>query len=262
MEHSAIESRVDNLLHLLDLEKSTHYINNLSGGQQRRASFIVALLHEPSILILDEPTVGVDPVLRASIWKHLRDLVDTQGTTVIITTHYIEEMRQANTIGIMRNGVLMTEESPTTLLEMHNATMLEDVVLKYCLKDMNQTDIKSSREASEIIDPLMYSHDDNTKSSQTRSVHRIRALTVKNVIVLMRNIGFLFFTFATPSLIVAIFCFAIGSNPSDLGIGILNNEIGGGDCTKFTELKSCEPIQLSCAFFNSLEADRKFTLVL
>lgn len=87
MEKNAIDIRIDNLLSLLDLKNCNQYINTLrsveerentnfekiiaifvitiSGGQQRRASFIVALLHEPSILILDEPTVGVDPVLRA-----------------------------------------------------------------------------------------------------------------------------------------------------------------------------------------------------
>lgn len=93
-------------------------------------------------------------------------------------------------IGIMRNGVLMTEESPTRLLEINNATMLEDVVLKYCLKeDVPQIDSQPRLETIDRYDPTMYIQDDNTKSSQTRSIHRITALTVKNLIVLMRNIG-------------------------------------------------------------------------
>lgn len=88
----------------------------------------------------------------------------------------------------MRNGVLMTEESPTRLLEINNATMLEDVVLKYCLKeDVPQTQFNI--ETTDTVDPVMYKRDDNTKSSQTRSIHRISALTVKNLIVMMRNIG-------------------------------------------------------------------------
>lgn len=91
----------------------------------------------------------------------------------------------------MRNGVLMTEESPARLLEINNATMLEDVVLKYCLKeDIPQTETQSNLQTAEEYNPAMYNQDENTKSSQTHSVHRITALTVKNLIVLMRNIGY------------------------------------------------------------------------
>ena len=79
-------------------------MNLFSGGQQRRVSFAVALLHNPELLILDEPTVGVDPMLRQSIWNHLIRLSSEQKKTILITTHYIEEARQANTVGLMRNG--------------------------------------------------------------------------------------------------------------------------------------------------------------
>lgn len=90
----------------------------------------------------------------------------------------------------MRNGVLMTEESPSRLLEVNNATMLEDVVLKYCLaEEVPQIGTPSQLETFERHNPTMYIQDDNTKSSQTRSIHRITALTVKNLIVIMRNIG-------------------------------------------------------------------------
>lgn len=70
-----------------------------SGGQQRRVSFAVALMHDPELLILDEPTVGVDPLLRQSIWTHLVQITKDGNKTVIITTHYIEEARQAHTVG-------------------------------------------------------------------------------------------------------------------------------------------------------------------
>lgn len=74
---------------------------NYSGGQQRRVSFAAALLHEPELLILDEPTVGVDPVLRQSIWDHLVEITKDGNKTVIITTHYIEETRQAGMVIIL-----------------------------------------------------------------------------------------------------------------------------------------------------------------
>uniref|UniRef100_A0A336LJ08 CSON007168 protein n=1 Tax=Culicoides sonorensis TaxID=179676 RepID=A0A336LJ08_CULSO len=105
-----------------------------NGGQQRRVSFAVALMHDPELLILDEPTVGVDPLLRQSIWNHLVHITKTGQKTVIITTHYIEEARQAHTIGLMRSGRLLAEESPQVLLSMYRCQNLEDVFLKLSRK--------------------------------------------------------------------------------------------------------------------------------
>lgn len=65
----------------------------------RRASLAIAMIHDPELLILDEPTVGLDPVLRQNIWDHLMSLA-AQGKTIIITTHYIEEARQAHMVSI------------------------------------------------------------------------------------------------------------------------------------------------------------------
>ncbi|XP_046464439.1 ABC transporter G family member 20-like [Daphnia pulex] len=130
-----VDSQLEFLLKLLDLPPSHRYVGTLSGGQQRRVSFAVALFHEPELLILDEPTVGVDPLLRHSIWNHLvRQSVD-HGRTVIVTTHYIEEARLADTIGLMRSGRLLAEDSPDNLLREYNLSSLEDVFLKLCMAD-------------------------------------------------------------------------------------------------------------------------------
>lgn len=98
METADILERLQFLLNFLDLPSQNRMVKNLSGGQQRRVSFAVALMHDPELLILDEPTVGVDPLLRQSIWNHLVQITKTGQKTVIITTHYIEEARQAHTV--------------------------------------------------------------------------------------------------------------------------------------------------------------------
>lgn len=134
MKTSEIMERLQFLLNFLDLPSQNRMVKNLSGGQQRRVSFAVALMHDPELLILDEPTVGVDPLLRQSIWNHLVNITKAGQKTVIITTHYIEEARQAHTIGLMRSGRLLAEESPQSLLIHYRCTNLEDVFLKLSRK--------------------------------------------------------------------------------------------------------------------------------
>ncbi|XP_060528043.1 ABC transporter G family member 20-like isoform X2 [Cylas formicarius] len=134
MKTNEIKERLQFLLNFLDLPSQNRLVKNLSGGQQRRVSFAVALMHDPELLILDEPTVGVDPLLRQSIWNHLVQITKDGNKTVIITTHYIEEARQAHTIGLMRSGKLLAEEAPSALLSMYCCTSLEEVFLKLSRK--------------------------------------------------------------------------------------------------------------------------------
>ena len=89
----------------------------------------IALIHSPSLLILDEPTVGVDPLLRERIWNHLNSLSKNEGKTVIITTHYIEESRQADYIGFMRSGQLLAEGTPNELMQNHGQISLEKIFI-------------------------------------------------------------------------------------------------------------------------------------
>ncbi|CAL8123233.1 unnamed protein product [Orchesella dallaii] len=138
MTWEQIEERFQFLQNLLKLPgDGSSYIRKLSGGQKRRVSLALALLHNPKLLILDEPTVGLDPLLRKSIWNHLFKLTTVSKITVIITTHYIEEVRYSNKIGLMRNGRLLVEDDPICLMKLYQASLLEDVVLKICRKDQN-----------------------------------------------------------------------------------------------------------------------------
>lgn len=142
METAEINDRLQFLLNFLDLPSQSRLVKNLSGGQQRRVSFAVALMHDPELLILDEPTVGVDPLLRQSIWNHLVQVTKDGHKTVIITTHYIEEARQAHTIGLMRSGRLLAEESPQVLLSMYGCQSLEEVFLKLSRKQGNDNTVQ------------------------------------------------------------------------------------------------------------------------
>jgi ABC-2 type transport system ATP-binding protein len=103
--------RVDEVFNLIGLdEKKKAYVNNLSGGQRQRLALGVALLNKPKILLLDEPTTGLDPNARREIWNILLDLKKRQNTSLILTTHYMEEAEfLCDRIVIMDQGTILAE---------------------------------------------------------------------------------------------------------------------------------------------------------
>jgi ABC-2 type transport system ATP-binding protein len=127
----AIKRREAELLRLIDLERfADELVSNLSGGMKHRVSLACALLQEPQLLLLDEPTVGVDPELRVSFWDHFSSLKEN-GTTVLISTHYMDEARRCDRIGFMKEGRLIAEDVPDELLQRTATDSLEDAFLEF-----------------------------------------------------------------------------------------------------------------------------------
>lgn len=100
-----------------------------SGGMKRRLSLAVALIQDPEILILDEPTVGIDPELRQSIWAELYRL-KAAGKTILVTTHVMDEAEKCDRLGMIRDGKLITSGSPAELKKHYGINSLEEVFLK------------------------------------------------------------------------------------------------------------------------------------
>lgn len=102
---------------------------NLSGGMKRRLMIARALIHHPKLLILDEPTAGVDVELRRQMWTFLRKM-NAEGTTIILTTHYLEEAEQlARNVAIINKGEILVHEAMQGFLERHGNKKLEDIYL-------------------------------------------------------------------------------------------------------------------------------------
>lgn len=110
------EEKYEKLASLLDFaDLSSRTYGKLSGGQKRRVDIARALIHDPEILILDEPTTGLDPQTRKTVWKVVNDLRKEKGLTVFLTTHYMEEVTDADYIVILNKGEVVAEGSPLEL---------------------------------------------------------------------------------------------------------------------------------------------------
>lgn len=111
-------------------EKATSYVKALSGGQKQRLSIAVALVNDPKVLFLDEPTTGLDPQARRHLWDLIQS-INQQGKTVVLTTHYMEEAEVlCNRIAIMDHAKILTLDTPQRLKEQSGAATIEEVFLK------------------------------------------------------------------------------------------------------------------------------------
>ena len=109
--------RISDALAFMGLEEAAdRLVRTFSGGMIRRLEIAQAVLHRPPVLFLDEPTVGLDPVARAAVWDHIRDLREEHGTTIVLTTHYLEEADAlCDRIALMHRGRLVADGSPGEL---------------------------------------------------------------------------------------------------------------------------------------------------
>jgi ABC-2 type transport system ATP-binding protein len=123
--------RADEMIDVFDLRaKADVRAPKLSGGQRRRLLLARALLHEPRLVILDEPTAGVDVELRRELWRYIRRLHQA-GTTIVLTTHYLEEAEAlCEDIALISEGRIVARSTPDGLKERYEAATLEDVYLK------------------------------------------------------------------------------------------------------------------------------------
>jgi ABC-2 type transport system ATP-binding protein len=122
-EVEGIRTRVGSVLDFVDLDDAAdRQVATLSGGQQQRASLAVALVHEPDVLYLDEPTAGVDPELRRVFWGRFRELARS-GTTVVVSTHQMDEVVHCDRVALIRSATVLAESTPSELFASGGATI-------------------------------------------------------------------------------------------------------------------------------------------
>ncbi|PZM65000.1 ABC transporter ATP-binding protein [Paenibacillus dendritiformis] len=127
------KKRSERIAYTADLVQLTPHLSKkvmaYSGGMKRRLSLAIALVHDPQVLVLDEPTVGIDPELRLSIWNELYRLKQ-EGKSILVTTHVMDEAEKCDRLAMMREGRMLTHGSPAELKSRFGIHSLEDIFIK------------------------------------------------------------------------------------------------------------------------------------
>ncbi len=130
MKGKPLQEAIERALQLVKLTDAAHrLVSGYSGGMKRRLSLAAAILHQPKVLVLDEPTVGIDPLLRRDIWKELNAMAE-QGTTIIVTTHVMDEADRCSQLFMMRDGRILTSGSPDDIKARYQAGTVEEAFIK------------------------------------------------------------------------------------------------------------------------------------
>lgn len=124
------QREINHAVQVVDLTADLNkYVSSYSGGMKRRLSLAIALLGQPNLLILDEPTVGIDPALRRKIWQEL-DTIRDSGRSVLITTHVMDEAELTNRVALLLHGKIIAFDTPQNLEKQYQVATIEEVFLK------------------------------------------------------------------------------------------------------------------------------------
>lgn len=129
--HSDFKERSESLLHLTRLDKfSERAAGNLSGGMYKKLGLMCALLRSPSVILLDEPTNGVDPISRREFWDLLHDLTLKQKITVLMATAYMDEAERCSKVHLLEEGIVLEEGEPQDLIMKYGVSSFDELFLK------------------------------------------------------------------------------------------------------------------------------------
>ena len=216
LPRAKLKARVSELLEEFDLRD---YVGGLAKalplGVRQRLSLAVALIHEPEILILDEPTSGVDPMARDQFWKLLIHLSREHDVTIFISTHFMNEAMRCDRVSLMHAGEMLACDTPQRLQEVRVAEDLEEAFVGYIGDAVGETG--RSSEKGELIHPRT-----ERKRTYPMSVSRLLAYSHRETLELLRDPVRLVFAFAGSILLMLVFGYGISSDIDDIRYAALD----------------------------------------
>ena len=140
-----LQKHIDDLLELVELkDRKRDVVENFSGGMKRRLELARGILHQPKILFLDEPTLGLDPQTRNRIWEYLKNLKESKGITIFFTTHYMDEAEISDRVAIIDNGKIIMIGKPSELKAKTGQKTLNDVFLHLTGRDIREETVSAN----------------------------------------------------------------------------------------------------------------------
>ncbi|MBE0439447.1 MAG: ribosome-associated ATPase/putative transporter RbbA [Gammaproteobacteria bacterium] len=205
--------------------------NNLPLGMRQRLSLAVAIVHEPELLILDEPTSGVDPVARDSFWQLLISLSRDDKVTIFISTHFMNEAERCDRISLMNSGKVLASDAPAELIKKRHAKTLEQAFIAY-LKDANsQNNHEDTLQTNAEIDMLSVDNNQATKPdyAQLRKFSWTRAFsyTVRETQELRKDRVRMTMAFLGSVLLMLIMGYGITMDVNELSYAVLDRDQTG-----------------------------------
>ena len=199
--------------------------DDLPMGLKQRLSLAVAVLHDPQILILDEPTSGVDPVARDSFWELLIDLSRSQGVTIFVTTHFMSEGMRCDRISLMHAGRVLACDEPQKLIDGRNASGLEEAFIGY-MEDAiaeNKKESKAAKPAAVEVAPAKAKTSSHGQGPTFGSrLVRVQAYARNETVQILRDPIRLLFAFAGSALLMLAFGFGITTDVENIRYAALD----------------------------------------
>jgi ribosome-dependent ATPase len=232
-----VQGRVDEMLDRFDLRGAAETRpDNLPLGIRQRLQLAVAVIHGPDILILDEPTSGVDPVNRDSFWELLIDLSRRQGVTIFITTHFMNEGMRCDRISLMNAGKVLVQDSPATIIRNRHAQTLEEAFIGY-LEDAIRGDSPPTPQgsAAKQAEPAGQAASSPVGSSAAGNGHgrgrsgrfslaRMWAYARREALEIRRDPVRLSFAVFLPMILMLLFSYGISFDIENLAYGVLDHD--------------------------------------
>jgi ribosome-dependent ATPase len=217
------EKRIAELVEKCDL---ADYLDNLAAslplGIRQRLSLAVAVVHKPDLLILDEPTSGVDPLARDKFWELLIDLSRNQGMTIFVSTHFMNEAARCDRLSLMHEGRVLATDTPAGLIETRHAKSLEDAFISFLEQE------KPSGLSALTLTAPQADGTEGTAARNSRSTffsfQRLFAYTIREGLELVRDPIRLMFALFGTTLLMIVFGFGISTDVNNLNFAVLDRD--------------------------------------
>jgi ribosome-dependent ATPase len=188
-------------------------------GIRQRLSLAVAIVHEPEMLILDEPTSGVDPLARDRFWELLIELSRNEGVTIFVSTHFMNEAERCDRISLMDSGRVLATGTPAELIEAREAATLEDAFISY-LEEATGSRAEDLRKLPPPVHPVPLL----TRERSLFSLRRLFAYTIRETLELMRDPIRLGFSLLGTTLLMLVFGFGVSTDVNNLSFSVLDRD--------------------------------------